>query len=637
MTGYTAAQSKMAFGLQHKAATSKGISDAKDGQWLVGKETPEAADYTIVPTMTGNNFEVKVEIGTYAFEAGGYAIYLGTSDSYARVQLSQSAWEAGSKIQVGNVRILMRTDESPIVAEAMPGLIVTESTIVTATVEDVVKPFLKIGGAFGTMDATTFQAANIAIKLERQLPASATWISKEFKDTAVEKVVEGTKGYLKIDLSAVDVGGYQIKISYDGGANYPNTEMECESFDNRANPTAVGNQALATYFDAEHNDKDHLYACAGLFVSHAHTYSRPEAKVGTSDLYKLNCISSCSTVAYELDAVDCDGANNPNISVSNSRLGPSYGGASDTWDITGIEAGEYEVQLEAAVKSDSYWNAWYAINEKHETASNNGNVTKDTMRYTFQAGTDAKAEPTAEIGTKKYTETGLKQNAKGLSDVLCKIMIKPGGTTFKVISENVGYAMWVFGVRLTKVGSYVAAPINVAFTQGEMKIEAEDYSLKHTIYTESGEETEHTRDGSRYPESLDGSLVEDATASGGQYIHGVFREGWNQSKRSNYSGEIQYNVKLAAAATVKIKAKIKSNMTTSKVCFDLKVDGTQKETFNAANEWIEVESAAMELAAGIHTISFVGQQLGESESYESVLADLDYFVLVEQAPATPAA
>ena len=97
------------------------------------------------------------------------------------------------------------------------------------------------------------------------------------------------------------------------------------------------------------------------------------------------------------------------------------------------------------------------------------------------------------------------------------------------------------------------------------------------------------------------------------------------------SGELQYRVKLAADAKVKIKAKIKSDMETEKVCFDLKVDGAAKGTLNAANTWVEVESAAMELAAGVHTISFIGQQLGSNEGYRSVLADIDCWSLVEQA------
>jgi hypothetical protein len=41
----------------------------------------------------------------------------------------------------------------------------------------------------------------------------------------------------------------------------------------------------------------------------------------------------------------------------------------------------------------------------------------------------------------------------------------------------------------------------------------------------------------------------------------------------------------------------------------------------------------MELAAGVHTISFVGQQLGSSESYRSVLADIDWFQVIDATPA----
>ena len=72
-------------------------------------------------------------------------------------------------------------------------------------------------------------------------------------------------------------------------------------------------------------------------------------------------------------------------------------------------------------------------------------------------------------------------------------------------------------------------------------------------------------------------------------------------------------------------------MEQEKVCLDLKVDGAAKGTLNAANEWIEVESDAITLTAGIHTISFVGQQLGSGEGYRSVMGDIDCFTLLEQA------
>ena len=213
-------------------------------------------------------------------------------------------------------------------------------------------------------------------------------------------------------------------------------------------------------------------------------------------------------------------------------------------------------------------------------------------------------------------------------------MINEGAETLTVHNMNNGYAIWVYAVRLVRIGNYMPPATNIVFDENHAaKIEAEDYSIKHTIFTNTGEETDYTTNGTTYPADLSGSLEEDATASGGKYMHAIFREGWNNSKRSNMSGELVYRVKLAAATTVKIKAKIKSDMETEKVCFDLKVDGSGKGTLNSANAWVEVESSTMELAAGVHTISFVGQQLGSSESYRSVLADIDCFQVIDATPA----
>ncbi|MCQ2800297.1 MAG: hypothetical protein MJ228_06110 [Bacilli bacterium] len=635
IAGYTAAEAKMAFGLQHKANADSGLADAHDGEWLVGSETPAATDFTITPTITGTTFEVKVEVTNVAFTEGAYAIYLGTADSYARVTMQQSQWEAGSKIKTGNVRIIMRGDASLISAEAMPGLIVTESTIVLETVEDVQKPFLKIGGEFGAMDKDAFEAAQIAVRLERQL--NGGWTKVDFTGDKVVKLVEenDTKGYLKLDLSSVQEGGYQVKISYNNGAAYPNTDMECASFDARgtANAKVVGTKEYAPYFDAEHNDVNHLYACAGLFVTHVHSMNRGEEKEGTSDLWKVTCPSNDLTY-YEMDVTAANCSNLGNENKLNS-------GKIATFDITGLPAGNYEVYVKGHVSNGSHGptaTVGFSTGDQMSTAGSGTGGTAVPGRYYAQVG---------DTGEKVYTNTGSKNfNAIGLDDyktfkwsteaVIKSMMIPADSTSFKFAHTGAGYSLYCETIRLVRIGDYVPNLKNVVFEQGEMKIEAEDYSIKHTIFTSgrsAGEETDYTTNGQQYPVSLNGTIEEDEEASGGQYIHAVFREGWNNSKSSNMSGELVYGVKLNAETTFKIKAKIKSDMEVSKPCFDVKVNGTLKETINATNVWADVETAAITLPAGIHTISFVGQQLGSSEGYRSVLADIDCFTLVEQQAA----
>ncbi|MBR3674958.1 MAG: InlB B-repeat-containing protein, partial [Bacilli bacterium] len=236
-------------------------------------------------------------------------------------------------------------------------------------------------------------------------------------------------------------------------------------------------------------------------------------------------------------------------------------------------------------------------------------------------------------GDKLYSAVGVGSSSMEWTTeaVVKSVMIAEGTTSFKFGHTKAGYSISYDAIRLVKIGSYMATN-NIVFDENNAaKVEGEAYSLKHTIFTNTGEETDYTANYSynevTYPTNLDGSVEDDEGASGGQYLHGLYRQGWNQSKGSNMSGEVVYRIKLSEEAKVKIKARIKSNMETEKVCLDLKVDGANKGTFRSANTWVEVEPTEMTLAAGVHTISFVGQQLSGSENYTSVLGDLDCFEL----------
>lgn len=599
MAGYKAAEAKMAFGLKHKEGT--GVVDALAGEWLTGKETPEAADYTIVPTITGNNFEVKIDLSTITFVKGGYEMYLGPQGGYAAIDLEQSDYLTESA-RCNGLKPLIRGDLDLLVMEELPPVDLAEATTLLEGEGESQKVILKIGGELGGVTATEFEALTIKVTCERQVGG---WKKTAMAAEKVTKVVDGTKAYIKIDVTDLDEGGYQVKIGFDGSSE-PNTALTCESFDGRTNPTVLGYKAYAAYFAAGTDDAAHLYGCAGLFIEHKHNTVRPETKVGESDLYKLTCASSCSTPMYELDAVDCEGKNNPTIGSGNTEKATRLGNAdSDVWDITGIQAGEYEVQLEAAVKSDTYWNAKVAI-DKGDTASNNGNATTDTMRYSFQAGTDEKVEPTMEIGAKKYTETGLKTNTRGFSNVLCKIMIKEGETSFKVTAGNVGYSMWIFGVRLTRVGDYVAPAIKL--TQDTTRIEAEDSHIA-----------------SRSNAGTVTAKGEDAAVSGESYVKDLTTtSNWGQTS----TGSREYHVKALAAASYKLKIAYKCE-TTSGAAFQLVLDGGQAMDVGAqAAEWTVFETPAFELTAGEHTAVIKG--------IKNVKVSIDYLELVKQA-ATPAA
>ncbi len=619
--GLTGNAAKFALGLKHKTDASGGVTDPLDGEWLVGSETPAAADYKFVPTIANGSFEVKLSLAGITWAKGAYEMYVGPQGHYEKIDLQQADYGAGS-VKANGLKMILRGDRDLIYAEELPPVLLTESTVV---VEEE-KAILKVGGELGSATEAEFLALTVKVTAERQVGG----YNKSVIDAAkVTTAVEGTKGYVKIDVTALGVGGYQIKLGFDG-TSAPNTVMECDSYDMRETPTVVGTKGFAPYFAAGTNDADHLYGCCGLFVSHIHNMVRGD-KLEGSDVYPVACPDNDLSY-YEMDLADLTGAA---TTVGNDKKMNS--GKYATFNITGLPAGEYEVYAKAHVSTgNEVANATVGMSTGAQlsTAGANGGDPVPGRYYAY-VGEEATAE-------KVYTDTGDKNfNAIGLNDaskflwsteaIIPSMMIGANQTSFTFKHTGAGYSLYLESIRLVRVGTYMPPAKNVVFTEGAMKIEAEDYSVKHTIFTNTGEETDYTTNGSQYPVSLNGTIEEDETASGGQYVHGVFREGWNNSKRSNMSGELQYRVKLAADAKVKIKAKIKSDMETEKVCFDLKVDGAAKGTLNAANAWVEVESDAIDLAAGVHTISFIGEQLGQSESYRSVLADIDCFTLVEQA------
>lgn len=614
MTGYKDAEAKLAFGLQHKAAANVGLPDDKDGEWLVGKEAPEAADFKYAPTIDAQGaFEVKIDITDVKFEKGNYVMMVGPQDKYAALSMQQANYGNGAA-ELNSTKIIFRGDQNLLVAEELPPVHLTEAKI---SIENE-KAFLLVGGEL-SMAAADFEALDILVTLEKQVGG---WSQTKKQGDAVTQTVSGTKGYVKIDLDGIGEGGYQVKIGFDGkGA--PNTVMECESYDMRNNPTVLGTVGYAPYFNSTGGNADTLYGCCGLFVTHVHANTRG-AQVGTSDLYPITC--DCNKLTgYEMDV---NTTNAPSVG-SDKKMNSNKVA---TFNVTGIQSGEYEVYFKAHVSAGNETKPLGFSCGDQLTSKGASGGDPIPGRYTVQAGSDEVIY--TDTGTKSFADVGIGYSS-GFYWTNCavvpSVMIAEGTTTFKVAHAGAGYSIYLESVRLVRKGNWQPAATNITFNQGKARVEAENFSLKHTIFTNSGEETNYTTDGSTYPVNLDGSVENDATASGGKYVHALFREGWNGSKGSNMSGEVQYRIKLQAATKVKIKAKIKSNMTTEKVCLDLKVDGAAKGTLKSANEWIEVESAEMELAAGVHTIAFIGQQLGSSEGYESVLADIDCFDLVEVA------
>ncbi len=633
---------KMAFGLVQSEA-----AEGATAQYIMGSATPADADYKYVPTVdaTAGTFELKVDLSTVTWAGGTYTAMCGPKGHYAAVGGQQAAGitYGTGKVNAGGFRISIRSHNGTIAADELPPVAMTISKVELVEVEGVNHVIHTIGGALNTtkLSEADFLAKHPYVQYEHINDSFGSWkqnvMGSSTKTDLVTVAVEEGNALIKVDVTNLALGGYNIKINLNGDSDV-DTKMDI-AID--GTPVVNGTKKYRPYADSSKTAEADIYGNCGLYITHEHNLTVGE-KAEDSALRTVTCADSDYT-GYELRAAEATSGQlapaetGSGSTEKNTRLGKDNK-YDDVWDISGIASGEYEVYLEARCSSGNansgYWNSATAI-AKGDRASNNGSTAELQSDYKYKVKVDDGAYENLGNDQDNYAATGINETSKAWTNkALATIMINEGAETLTVHNMNNGYAIWVYAVRLVRIGNYMPPATNIVFDENHAaKIEAEDYSIKHTIFTNTGEETDYTTNGTTYPADLSGSLEEDATASGGKYMHAIFREGWNNSKRSNMSGELVYRVKLAAATTVKIKAKIKSDMETEKVCFDLKVDGSGKGTLNSANAWVEVESSTMELAAGVHTISFVGQQLGSSESYRSVLADIDCFQVIDATPA----
>ena len=623
-----AAAMKMAFGL------------VSGETYIMGSATPADADYKYVPTVdtAAGTFELKVDLSTVTWAGGTYTAMCGPKGHYAAVggqQASGITYGTG-KVNAGGFRISIRSHNGTIAADEIPPVAMTISKVEIVETEGVKHVIHTIGGALNTtkLSEADFLAKHPYVQYEHINDSYGSYkqnvMGSSTKTDLVTVAVEDGNALIKTDITSLPLGGYNIKINLNADSDV-DTKMDAVI---DGTPVLNGTKKYRPYADSSKTEQADLYGNCGLYITHEHLIEAG-AKAEDSALHAFACPDGDYT-GYELYAAEAtSGQKNPSETGKTdndkkTRLGKNSI-MDDVWDITNIAAGEYEVYLEARCSSGNatagYWNSATAV-AKGGSVNDNGGTTGST-EYKYKLKIDSGSYVNLGNDEDNYAATGINENTKAWTNkALATVMISGDATSLTIHNMNNGYAIWVYSVRLVKVGNYMAPPTNIVFdANNAAKIEAEDYSMKHTIFTNTGEETNYTTNGTTYPADLSGSLEEDADASGGKYMHAIFREGWDNNKRSNMSGELVYRVNLEEAANVKIKARIKSDMTTEKVCFDLKVDGANKGTLNSADAWVEVESSEIALTAGVHTISFVGQQLGQSESYRSVLADIDWFEL----------
>ena len=608
---------KMAFGL------------VSGETYIMGSATPAAADYKYAPVVTNGAFELKVDLSGATLAQGDYTVMCGPKGHYASVGGQQSGMTYGTGKAVANgFRFSVRSHNGAIALDELPPIAMTISRLEIEGEGENAKIYHIVGGQLNTskMTQAAFEALTPLMVYETTVSGWHQYKSNTSGAELTTTVSVDAQGnaLIKTDITSLPNDKYNIKVNLDNTVTqYADTKMDVV-IDTSANPVIFGGHEYVCYADSSKSAKDDIYGNCGLIITSHISYT---AGTPFGDVTPWSDPNATPSTYYEMYP---NATNTPNLEVTGNNAYKMNSGKVSTYDVTGLPAGEYEVYVKAKTSNPN--SVGFSVGEQMDDngSASGGNAVPG--RYWVQAGAEGEKVYT-DTGDKLYSGVGLNASSMEWTTeaVVKSVMIPEGTTSFKFGHTNAGYSISYEAIRLVRIGSYMLTT-NIAFDEnGAAKVEAEAYSLKHTIFTNSGEETDYTANYSynevTYPTNLDGSIEDDAAASGGKYLHGLYRQGWNQSKGSNMSGEVVYRIKLTEEAKIKIKARIKSNMTAEKVCFDLKVDGARKATFNSADAWVEVESPEMTLSAGVHLISFVGQQLSSSENFTSVLGDLDWFEL----------
>ena len=594
ISGYANADAmKMAFGLLD-AEPAQGT----EPEWLLGSETPADADYKLAPTVNNGAFELKVDVSIITtVKPGVFTIYVGAKGTYAAV--SNQGVQMGSNKGVYNgYRWYIRGDKGALAMDELPPLELTESFVKVEGEGENAAVYHYIGGALNTnkLPEADFLAKHPYVQYEACVQWKKNVMGSSEQTDLVTTVVKDGKAYIKTNITSLPNETYNIKFNLNADQDADIKMDSIIDMRDESDQVVFNGHAYAVYADSTKTEKADIYGNCGLYISHAHTWTRGE-QVENSELYNITC-SEASHVGYELDL---NATNTPNLG-SDKKMNSKK---ESTFNITGISEGEYAVYLKAHVSSgnegpDKKVGLSYGDQLDDNGSSAGGNAVPG--RYSMQAGT----------GDVEYTVTGNKNfNKIGLDDasafkwtncaVVKSLMIKGDAGTLKFTHTGAGYSLFVESIRLVKVGNYIKPATPIALTDNKMKIEAEDY---HVLAN-----------------NRSGTVTEDANASGGKYVAGLTynKPFWGDPT----IGQLDYYVKAAAADSLKISVHAKSNKTEAAVAMEVWVDGAKVADLSYADAYADAATDAVALTAGKHIISLKG--------VNGVSADIDYLELIKPA------
>ena len=222
---------KFAFGLQHKSVNNVDTST----DWAVGSESPADADYKYAPTFGENGaLTVKFELDSLTgITKGAYAIYAGIKGAYTDLTSSlggdpnqgEENHYTGGKVAdtTHKLKYYLRSDVSALIADDLPPVSLSEARVEKGEDDH---PYVYIGGDLG-VTTEEFLAYKPYVNFQNNGSQGAigggagqAWSNTRMDVASGEEtglvtvVVDGTKGYVKIDVSSLGNGGYNTHLNF---------------------------------------------------------------------------------------------------------------------------------------------------------------------------------------------------------------------------------------------------------------------------------------------------------------------------------------------------------------------------------------------------------------------------------------
>lgn len=222
---------KFAFGLQHKSVNNVDTST----DWAVGSESPADADYKYAPTFGENGaLTVKFELDSLTgITKGAYAIYAGIKGAYTDLTSSlggdpnqgEENHYTGGKVAdtTHKLKYYLRSDVSALIADDLPPVSLSEARVEKGEDDH---PYVYIGGELG-VTTEEFLAFKPYVNFQNNGSQGAigggagqAWSNTRMDVASGEEtglvtvVVDGTKGYVKIDVSSLGNGGYNTHLNF---------------------------------------------------------------------------------------------------------------------------------------------------------------------------------------------------------------------------------------------------------------------------------------------------------------------------------------------------------------------------------------------------------------------------------------